>query len=55
MSKGDGGPKGIRYELYLNDEDRLVFEIDDNMTKANLIDILDEVEAKYEAGDRNGA
>jgi len=55
LMKGDGSSTGIRYELYLDDERRLVFEIDDNMTQANILNIIDEVEAKYDAGDRNGA
>ncbi|MFQ6053175.1 MAG: DUF2341 domain-containing protein [Candidatus Bathyarchaeia archaeon] len=54
LMKGDSSPTGIRYEFYLSG-DQLVLEIDDNMTKENLLNLVDEIEALYEAGNRSEA
>jgi len=54
LMKGDSSPKGIRYEFSLSGS-QVVFKIDDNMTKANLLDMVDDIKALYQAGNRSEA
>jgi len=57
LSKGDPLSTG-RYELSIDNEGQALFEIDDNndtQTRNYILGIIDEVEAKYDAGNRSSA
>lgn len=57
LSKGDLLSTG-RYELSIDEEGQVLFEIDDNndtQTRNYILGLIDEVEAKYDTGNRSSA